>query len=103
MNNEQLMSAHKARNFHYFSPTPTEWAGGVCEAVETCFKLPASPPRGRTSIVRKISLNNYMARYYTSILSKQLYLCQANFQYFFKNFNFFEITLKIARQRRAQH
>ena len=32
-----------------------------------------------------------MIRYYTSILAKQLYLCQANFQYFFIFFENFPI------------
>ena len=49
------------------------------------------PARFCTSIVRKIPLNNYMIRYYTSILAKQLYLCQANFQYFFIFFENFPI------------
>jgi len=45
MNNEQLMFARKARDFYYFSPTPTEWAGGVCEAVETLFQPARKPAR----------------------------------------------------------
>ena len=37
------------------------------------------------------------------ILAKTIHKCQANFQYFIKNFNFFYVSLKIAWQSRAEH